>query len=292
MLARVLEGEISPPSTVAADIPKEFDAVTLKGLAKVASGRYLSGRDMALDLERCAGTASAAEVAAWLELTVGDTLSNRATTVAGIEADSGTLTDVADALSELSLRGPTTLDEPIPVDVSSSAPPPQVGAPTMPLEFRVPRTPFEARVTLPEESTSAQNSAVSLARDLPFPRTSRRWRGLALGAAAVLGVTIVAIAVARRAPAAPAVAPQAVVAASEQGVAPPPPTVAAVAAAADSSITTNTVSRPSSPPSASAPPSPRPIVRATAAARPDVRPPAASPHPASKSAFDGLGERQ
>jgi eukaryotic-like serine/threonine-protein kinase len=89
VLARVLTGEPRKPSDVQAELAP-FDAVTMKGLARQPEDRFATAREMALAVERCVGTASAAEVAEWLEQVAGPALRARAASVAAIETGSNT----------------------------------------------------------------------------------------------------------------------------------------------------------------------------------------------------------
>ena len=45
----------------------ELDAIVMRGLDRNPARRYETAREMALELERCMGTASAGEVGAWVE---------------------------------------------------------------------------------------------------------------------------------------------------------------------------------------------------------------------------------
>jgi serine/threonine-protein kinase len=81
----ILSQPIAPPSRVAAHVPASFDRVILRGLARDPEHRYATAREMALDLERCVGVASAAEVGEWVESLVGPRLSQRAAKIAEIE---------------------------------------------------------------------------------------------------------------------------------------------------------------------------------------------------------------
>jgi serine/threonine-protein kinase len=85
VLKRVLDGEIDPPSRVAAGVPKAVDGVTLKALERVPSKRFPTAREMAVALEACVPVASPRRVGAWVETVAGELLARRAETVARIE---------------------------------------------------------------------------------------------------------------------------------------------------------------------------------------------------------------
>jgi serine/threonine protein kinase len=87
VLARILAGELRKPSDVDPSLAA-FDAVTMKGLAPRPEDRFKTAREMALAVERCAGTMSAAEMADWLDRVAGPTLRQRAASVTAIETGS------------------------------------------------------------------------------------------------------------------------------------------------------------------------------------------------------------
>jgi serine/threonine-protein kinase len=110
VIARVLKGEVVPPSQIVSDIPTAYDRVVLKGLARDPDERYASAREMALALEECAGSESIADVAAWLEEIAGEQLRERAEKVARFERQSGAdiseLRAMVDELASGSSRPP------------------------------------------------------------------------------------------------------------------------------------------------------------------------------------------
>ena len=69
-------------------LPPAFDAVLAKALTFEPAGRYATAREMALALEKCAGTASTTEVGEWVERLAKTTLSARADVLGGIESSS------------------------------------------------------------------------------------------------------------------------------------------------------------------------------------------------------------
>jgi eukaryotic-like serine/threonine-protein kinase len=88
VIAQALFGEVKPPSSVEPSLAP-FDAVVLKGLDREPDNRFSTARQMALAVERCVGTASSAEVAEWLDQVAGNTLRERASILAAVEAGKG-----------------------------------------------------------------------------------------------------------------------------------------------------------------------------------------------------------
>jgi serine/threonine-protein kinase len=89
VLAKVLAGNVDPPSARCPELPRELDEVVMKGLARDPADRWASAREMALALEKRVTPASLPEVAEWFEPIVGPSLAERASLVARIETDSG-----------------------------------------------------------------------------------------------------------------------------------------------------------------------------------------------------------
>ncbi len=108
VVTKVLLGKIEPPSSVAPDVPKEIDAIVMRGLDRDPAKRYQTAREMALALEEALPPATASQIASWVDGLVHETLSSRAARLAEIESASSS-DDVADAaLSEIraSASGP------------------------------------------------------------------------------------------------------------------------------------------------------------------------------------------
>jgi serine/threonine-protein kinase len=80
-----------PPSAVNPKVPKAFDAPLLRALSRDAKGRHATARELALELEKCAGIASPTEVGEWVENVVGPVLSAREDQIAAIESSSAAL---------------------------------------------------------------------------------------------------------------------------------------------------------------------------------------------------------
>jgi serine/threonine-protein kinase len=88
VVAAVLRGGVAPPSRIASHVPPAFDDVVMRGLNREPSKRYATARDMAAELERCAGVASNMEIGEWVDRLAGTELSKRATIMAAIEGSS------------------------------------------------------------------------------------------------------------------------------------------------------------------------------------------------------------
>jgi len=96
-LARILRDPVPSASSVVPSLPKEFDAVLLRALSRDASKRHLTARELAFDLEKCIGVASATEVGEWVENLVGPILSAREDQIAEIEKSSTDLRVLPDS---------------------------------------------------------------------------------------------------------------------------------------------------------------------------------------------------
>jgi serine/threonine-protein kinase len=84
-IARVLTGEVAPPSSLVPDIPPELDAVVMRGLARDPATRYETARDMARALEACSAPTTATRIGEWVEMTAGTALAVRARIVSEVE---------------------------------------------------------------------------------------------------------------------------------------------------------------------------------------------------------------
>jgi hypothetical protein len=169
LVTSILMHPIRAPSEVAPHLPAAFDAVVMRGLDRDPAKRYATAREMALDLERCAGVASTSEVGEWVESLAGTELSKRAALMAAIEGST-----------------PTRPSERIRVPVSSTTSDmPTNPAPAMKV----------ASVSLKEADLRSDVSHVAVAPTLPGP--PRRWGRIAMFAAvsvAVIGILVVAFA--------------------------------------------------------------------------------------------------
>jgi serine/threonine protein kinase len=86
MVTAVLHAPVPAPSQVSPHVPQAFDRVVMRGLQRDASLRYRTAREMAIELERCAGIASPSEVGGWVEWLASEELHKRAEVIAEIES--------------------------------------------------------------------------------------------------------------------------------------------------------------------------------------------------------------
>jgi serine/threonine-protein kinase len=112
LVTAILSESILPPSAVSPHVAGAFDRVVMRGLERDPARRYSTAREMALDLERCAGIVSPSEVGTWVERWAGPTLSKRAALIAEIEA-----TQVANPAEPTTSPDPTASDASIEVAV-------------------------------------------------------------------------------------------------------------------------------------------------------------------------------
>jgi serine/threonine-protein kinase len=90
-LDQLVRGAITPPSRLAAGVPRLLDAIVLHGLARDPERRFATAREMALALERAGDLARSTEIADWVESLAGETLAQRAQRVADIERKSSSV---------------------------------------------------------------------------------------------------------------------------------------------------------------------------------------------------------
>ncbi len=90
-LAKILRDPVTPPSQILPGLPRAFDAPLLKALSREPSQRHATARELAFELEKCVGVASASEVGEWVEHMVGSILSAREDTIVEIESNSASL---------------------------------------------------------------------------------------------------------------------------------------------------------------------------------------------------------
>jgi serine/threonine protein kinase len=182
ILARVLTGEVKPPSLVISTLSPAFDAVVLKGIARDPNQRYASAREMALELEKCEQSASLAEVATWIERVAGPALHERAMMISRIEIDSGVSSPdalkmrVAEALASRSDAPPAP--EPMTsTRLGIGGPPSSRTMPEPPSSKRDPERPArrprnEAERTQRPSEVSSISTSESIAQGVPSGRMS------------------------------------------------------------------------------------------------------------------------
>ena len=90
-LSKILRDPVYPPSDLVPNLPRAYDAPLMQALSRDPKDRQKTARELALQLEKCAGIASPTEVGEWVEAIVGPTLSAREEQIAAIEAGSTSL---------------------------------------------------------------------------------------------------------------------------------------------------------------------------------------------------------
>jgi serine/threonine-protein kinase len=155
----VLTEKVAPPSEHAPDLPKELDAITLRGLDRDRSKRFATALDMAAALEELSLAASPREVAEYLRSVAAEPLKALSGAVRAVEA--------------MSVEGEQTACTPNPIRQ------PQSGAMG------------EMTDTQSALSTSESGSSKSVSAVFPPVAPPRRKRGAVLG---VTSVTVLAIA--------------------------------------------------------------------------------------------------
>jgi hypothetical protein len=163
VFAKVAEGNTTPPSQYAPDIPAILDAVTLRGFHRDPEQRYQTAREMARDLEDAIPLVAASRIGEWVEVAAQSKLLDRAKRVELIESDSA-----------LKMRTPA---------------PPELGSGRLP--GAAPPERLRAGATPPEpayEAPSTQLSAVS-AGDVPPVAVDKGHRAKLL-AAVLVGLSV------------------------------------------------------------------------------------------------------
>jgi serine/threonine-protein kinase len=95
VVAKILLGEITPPTKYAGHLPAGIDAVVMRGLERDPQRRYATAREMAGELESCLGMASSTQVGAWVDSVAHEALVRRATALSGIESSSASISGAA-----------------------------------------------------------------------------------------------------------------------------------------------------------------------------------------------------
>jgi len=273
VFAKVLEGQVAPPSSVAPGIPSALDAIVLQSLAMSPDARFPTARDMAKALEGVVPLVAPAEIGEWVETIGAERIASRTKIVSRIEVDSSTSHNryegtATEAVQATRFGGPAL---PSPSEIAGGAP-------------------------FPGPSDASRSSALHSA---VVTRPDRRWVVLggvgALAALIVLGI-VVRFAMNRGAETATetvftAAAETASPPAVPRPPAPPPPPAVAATPPAPTPVATaaapptppverdidDTVPRPTA--AAQPPPPPPPTVAAVAPPPPVAQPAAAVAQP-------------
>ena len=184
IIQQVLNGNIDPPSKYAA-LPRDFDALVMKGLARKPEDRFATAYEMAEQVQRLA-FATPGQVSAWVATTCGAAIDARARKVAEVESTpaSAPKSDDDDVSDE---------DETVAREVNPPLAAPVVKAiarrsiPDAPPGIPMSEAPLvDSQVSALNVSSSAGRRAVFLGR-----RFDPRWVVLVAAVATILGATIV-----------------------------------------------------------------------------------------------------
>jgi eukaryotic-like serine/threonine-protein kinase len=112
LLARVMNGNFPPPSSVAAGIGPGLDAVVMRGLAYDPNQRFNCARDMALALEYACKPASPFEVSEWVKAMAAEALAMRAARVREMESRSDVRVSIHEAAAVVVVESPFAAGSP------------------------------------------------------------------------------------------------------------------------------------------------------------------------------------
>ncbi len=271
VLAKVLGGQVRPPSALVPALPEALDRVVLRGLERDPSRRYATAREMAQELDAAFGVASSAEIGDWVEHAAARELEIRSKKIKQAQ------------------EGKPVEDDDTQTTVSPSSP--GRGAPDAPTPVgqRVPEEPTRRVVAEPETVAAvplqpevpSQVSSVSVSQTAAPPEPRSRPRGLWIGlgaAAVVLAGALIVVVGSHRSEATPAVAgaPPSTASVSVVPAPAPTPEPAPDPAASAAVPTIEASALPSAPappvaPAAPTPPAARPASKPSP--RPDCNPP-------------------
>jgi len=221
-LAKILRDDVLPPSEVVPGLGTVFDAPILRALSRDPKQRHATARELAFELEKCVGVASASEVGEWVENMVGSILSAREDQIAEIESNSSNLrlsdsgrpepdTDSdSDAMNVPSARASTLLGIGAPSSGSKAKESERRRAPPTPTAPMSPVVVDALRAQASDESTGSRITGSFLTGTLSLP-VDKRLPILACAVGLLVLLVIVGVVVAHRPEAAqtPALAPSA-----------------------------------------------------------------------------------
>ena len=187
-LHAVLQGVVLPPSHFVRDVPRELDAVVLRGLAADPGARFATAKDMAEAIEAIVPMAIAPTVGAWVEATATEAIANQVARIAEIESAPHALpTSVSStraAVSPDASEAPTVLSQPSALSVVASTRPPHpdarrlpfagvaLGSAALAIAVGVVAALLVARQTAP---TAAAPVQVTAQQQMPAPAPSDTW---------------------------------------------------------------------------------------------------------------------
>jgi hypothetical protein len=270
VMYRVVESRVEPPSRWRTDMPRELEAVVMRGLRKAPGDRFATARAMADALEAAAPAVTRDAVARWVEEGAGPELSRRRRRVAEIEME---------ATPPLGVPAPPARDAADPRDAST--PGDVSGSRAIP-----------AAAASPPAQASTLSALLPVSRVLLAPATRRPRVTTLLGAAAaaiVVAVLATRHAPAPTAPAATSAMPTAAVAGlAVPAVESPPAVLDPSTPVAPATPTSDVPAVPSPAAAAAAAPAPEPSPAAAAPPRPAVH---TAARPAAKPPSDRIYRR-
>jgi serine/threonine-protein kinase len=178
----IVQRQVEPPSTLVPDLPRELDAVVLRGLEKDPKKRFASAREMALAIEDCVQLAHIYEVGEWVERTAKAMLAERAQKLAEIESRASESRLAAVSMPLVERAAPRASVEPATSDLATrpdNSVPAHSSQVTMKEEATVnsPGTPL-TQISTNELVPSGPNKALV------------RWVGLSVGVATAATVAV------------------------------------------------------------------------------------------------------
>jgi serine/threonine-protein kinase len=183
VLFQALDAKHVPPSDLVPGLPREFDELLAKGLARDAAARFATAREMAIALERCGRMASPREVGVWVEGLASEMLLERAAKVAEIESISSLNNAPSEAAHLLASVLESQADRANPTPSESS----------LSLDVRI-ASASPAPIRAAEQAEAdAQLSSISVVRSrdsLPYERRAPLLIGAAAAGAVALAVLV------------------------------------------------------------------------------------------------------
>jgi eukaryotic-like serine/threonine-protein kinase len=85
ILARVLAGDVAPPSSLEPGVPPALDRVVMRGVDREPDSRYRTAREMALAIEDSGPLATASAVGEWVEATAAEKIAARSQHILEVE---------------------------------------------------------------------------------------------------------------------------------------------------------------------------------------------------------------
>jgi eukaryotic-like serine/threonine-protein kinase len=200
-LSKILRDPVVPPSVVVPGLTTAFDAPLLKALSREAEKRHPTARELALELEKCVGLASASEVGDWVEGLVGPILSAREDQIAAIESSTAGLSPSGRPEPE-----PTNSDSDVfQIPAARNGTLAGVGAPSGTMVMAAPMTPRNAHASAAggvgtEDATGSKVTGSRSTTTMALP-VDKKLPLLASGFGLLVLIAIMAVVLLRRGPA-------------------------------------------------------------------------------------------